>query len=63
MAAMLMVFSRFFGRLPTLGALAVVAALAACGGTVDPGDRAPLPPDYEPPPIDGFPEHQQPSRI
>ena len=43
-------------------ALVVTTMLSACGGSIDP-ERRPLPKDYEPPPIDGFPSTKPPSRI
>ena len=47
-----------------LGLVILFAALlGACGGPVAPGDRELLPRDYEPPPIDGFPSTEPPSRI
>ncbi|MEM9724499.1 MAG: hypothetical protein AAF909_03430 [Pseudomonadota bacterium] len=49
-------------RLRVALGVAVVAGLAGCGGAVDP-NRPPLPRDYSPPPIDGFPDTDLPSRI
>lgn len=42
--------------------LIALLTLAACGGPID-KDRPPLPKDYQPPPIDGFPDTGPPKRI
>lgn len=44
------------------GVLWCLAALAACGGPIDP-DRPPLPPDYEPPPVHSDQIMRTPGRI
>ena len=47
---------------PLLAAL-LLALAAGCAAEVPAGQQKPLDRDYEPPPIDGFPDTSPPSRI